>query len=408
VRPVGHPFRREVRIADALADRLLAEPDRCFAIVDEGPGLSGSSFFAVADWLESRGVARERIHFFPSHPGDLGAQASDAHRARWARAARHWVSFEELFLNRGGPLESWVADLVGPLDDPLDDLSGGLWRAHRYARDEDWPAANVQQERRKYLARAKGASWLVKFAGLGAAGEAKLVRAHRLHEAGFGVETAGLRHGFLVERWIDAPSLDEVPFDRAALIARLGAYLAFRARAVPAPAESGASLDALARMAVHNAGEALGREAAATLTRRLAHAPQLEARVRRVVTDNRLHAQEWLVCEGRLIKTDALDHHAAHDLVGCQDPAWDIAGAAIEFDLSADELAALCAAFERATQTAVSRDLLAFYEICYCAFQLGYWSLAADSLAGFPAETIRTRKAADGYRSKLAQILQRL
>jgi len=400
LRPVGHPFRREVRIADALADPLLAEPNRHFAIVDEGPGLSGSSFFAVADWLESRSIARERIHFFPSHPGDLGAQASDAHRARWARAARHWVSFEELFLGRGGPLESWVADLVGPLDGPLQDLSGGLWRAHRYARDEDWPAANVQQERRKYLARTKGASWFVKFAGLGGAGEAKRARARRLHEAGFGVATAGLRHGFLVERWIDAPSLDEASFDRAALIARLGAYLAFRVRAFPAPPESGASLEDLARMAVHKAGEALGSEAAAALSRRLAHAPRLENRVRRVVTDNRLHAQEWLVCAGRLVKTDALDHAATHDLVGCQDVAWDVAGAIAEFGLDAAEGEGLCDAVERGSGIGPGSDLLAFLRPCYLAFQLGSATLAAAAVGG--REAMRLEAEARRYGGRLA------
>ena len=55
-----------------------------FAIVDEGPGLSGSSFGCVADWLEDNGVAPERIHVFPGHDGPLGPAASARHRDRWA------------------------------------------------------------------------------------------------------------------------------------------------------------------------------------------------------------------------------------------------------------------------------------------------------------------------------------
>ena len=61
----------------------------------------------------------------------------------------------------------------------------------------------------------------------------------------------------------------------------------------------------------------------------------LKGAVRRVETDNRLHAWEWLhTPDGRLLKTDALDHHAGHDLIGCQDITWDIAGATVELDLS--------------------------------------------------------------------------
>ena len=37
------------------------------------------------------------------------------------------------------------------------------------------------------------------------------------------------------------------------------------------------------------------------------------------------------------MKTDALDHAFGHDLVGCQDIAWDLAGAAVEFDLDTEE-----------------------------------------------------------------------
>ena len=57
VRPVGHPFSRELRIGDGLKEQLLADPHASFAIVDEGPGLSGSSFAAVIGWLRDNDVA---------------------------------------------------------------------------------------------------------------------------------------------------------------------------------------------------------------------------------------------------------------------------------------------------------------------------------------------------------------
>jgi hypothetical protein len=121
LRPVGHPFGREVRIDPSLTKSLTADLERSFAIVDEGPGLSGSSFGAVADWLEEAGISRERIHFFPSHSGLLGPKASTRHQARWSAASRHLVTMDDLLL-RGPPahhLQNWVEDLLGPLDGPL-------------------------------------------------------------------------------------------------------------------------------------------------------------------------------------------------------------------------------------------------------------------------------------------------
>jgi hypothetical protein len=165
----------------------------------------------------------------------------------------------------------------------------------------------------------------------------------------------------------------------------------------------------LFQMARHNTACGLGEEIATAFDPWKERLPQLERRIRRVRTDNRLHAWEWLQApDGRLIKTDALDHHAAHDLVGCQDAAWDIAGAGIEFDLTADEFSELCRVFESAAQRPVSRDLLAFYEICYAAFQFGHWSLAGESLPTFPAEALRIRAAVDRYRSRLRQAVERL
>ena len=397
LRPTGHPFQREVKVDPGLAGEL-ATRDGSFAIVDEGPGLSGSSFGAVADWLEEAGVPRQRIHFFPSHAGLLGPQASSRHRERWSRAPRHVRTMDDLLLGGEPPhrLAAWVEDLVGPLDGPLEDLSGGQWRRHRYQDETSWPPSNLQQERRKFLARAGDASWLVKFAGLGETGARKLRMARHLHEAGFGPDVAGCRHGFLVQRWHEhARGLDQTSFDRDRLIERVGAYLGFRAGHYPAAGQPGASLGELRHMAVYNAGQALGGDAGAALERSLPPVACLEGKVRRVWSDNRMHAWEWLVSGGRLIKVDALDHSAAHDLIGHQDIAWDIAGAIVELDLSGPEADRLCALVERESGHPVCPDLLAFLLPCYCAFHLGSHLMAAGVLGG--EEEARLRRAADRY-----------
>jgi hypothetical protein len=410
VRPFGDPFRRHIKLSHELAAESARGASAHVAIVDEGPGLSGSSFGAVADHLEAAQVAPERIHFFPGHMNDLGPMACAAHRTRWRRARRHAVSFDDLVLGASSQaqrLENWFADLIGPPDGSLHDLSGGRWRLRHFADEADWPPSHVQQERRKFLHEAGGQRWLLKFVGLGGENAGKLQLAQALHAAGFAPEPMGYRHGFLAERWLeDARPFSMNLFDRAQLIERIGRYVGFRARAFPAASDRGASLAQLFAMACRNSELGLDRESANLLAHWREDVPRLESRVRRVRTDNRLHAWEWLLTrDGRLLKTDALDHHAAHDLVGCQDAVWDIAGASIEFDLSEADLARLCDIFARSAHRSVDPDLLAFYRVCYAAFQLGHWSLAGEALGGLAAEAARTRAAADRYRGKLARML---
>ena len=408
VRPVGHPFQREVKVDPEVTAMLTQDPNATFAVVDEGPGLSGSSFGAVADWLEAAGVARKRIHFFPSHAGQLGPQASPSHRARWDKAARHFLGMDSLLLEGGSSLlTQWVESLTGPLQGRLEDISGGAWRRLRYDRPEFWPAANIQQERRKFLARTQEATWHVKFAGLGENGWRKKAQARHLHEAGFTSEIAGLRHGFLVERWHErAPSLDQHPIERGRLVDHLGIYLGFRARHFPAPLYAGASLLQLHEMARYNTMLALGEEAAGTIDRILTNGHRLSSMVRPVFTDSRLHPSEWLVIGERLIKTDALDHSTAHDLVGCQDIAWDIAGAAVEFNLSNSEIRHLCRVVEKESGRPVAPELLVFMAPCYLAFQIGSHTMAADALRGSEEEP-RLRSAAEKYGVLLKGYLER-
>lgn len=397
LRPVGHPFQRELRISDRLRARLLSDPEASYVIVDEGPGLSGSSFGAVADWLDSQGVGADRIAFLPGHGGDLGPQASGPHRRRWAAATRPVADFDSLFRSDEGPfppLERWFEDLLGPPIEPLEDLSGGAWR--RLHDSTGALPANPQQERRKFLQRTGSGPWLLKFAGLGRAGEERLERARALHAAGFTPEPAGLRHGFLAERWLEhARPLVDVTADA---VDRLAGYLSFRARHLPAPADSGAPLTDLLTMAHTNVAEALGSDAATALDRwtpdRLAG---LETAVRRIVTDNRLHRWEWLrLPDGRMIKADALDHASAHDLIGCQDIAWDVAGGIVEFDLSDAQAGSL----RRAVNAAVGLDqrLLELLLPCYIAFQIGYWTFA---MGGDPAAAVERRRYEDQWRRRV-------
>lgn len=415
VRPGGDPNARTLSIGVRLSGKLLAAADAVgrrrplFAIVDEGPGPSGSSFGSVADWLEEHGVAPESIVFFPGHPRPLSPQASASHRRRWKTARKYTVEFDDLLVGSGSswPLERWVEDLTGPAEGPLEDIGAGRWRA----RVGGWgksgpPPVNPQQERRKYLLKSGDRTWLLKFAGLGRYGREKLEVAAELEKGGFIPPVAGLRHGFLVGPWLEngrpVPLVRNL--DREALLDRVAKYIALRARRLPArEGQAGASPEKLLEMAAFNVEQALGKRRAGALAAWRERLPELASLARPVLTDNRMHAWEWLVTpDGKIWKTDALDHHASNDLVGPQDPAWDLAGAIVELELSDEEASALVEQVERSRRVKTPPDQLAFYTLAYLAFQLGAWTLAAQAIEGSDADEAKSlKKRADGYGKKI-------
>ncbi|HTJ57747.1 MAG TPA: hypothetical protein VL418_09325 [Devosiaceae bacterium] len=411
VRPVGHPFQRQLSLSPALRRRLLRlNPAAGFAVADEGPGLSGSSFFAVIDLLTGGGIEEERIRLFPSHPGQPGGEAPAAKRERWHRLQRHVLEFDALYRWIPEPerrLDFWFADITGPPIEPLKDISWGSWRYEFYGHDTAlWPASDVQQERRKFLLTTAKGTFLLKFAGLGRYGREKLARARVLHEAGFVPEMLAFAHGFTVERWVPERPADLGVMPRERLLARLAEYLIFRAQHFSGPQRAGASPEELATMLRQNGVEALGAEAEHSLARFCALGPMAAQRM--VATDNRMHAWEWLSdAEGSLLKADAVDHCAAHDLIGAQGIAWDVAGAGVELSLSADEQRDLAARVGRALGEGTDDRLLVFTTACYLAFQLGYYSMAASALAGVPEEQARLLARTRLYRGELAGLLAR-
>jgi hypothetical protein len=394
-RPVGHPFARRLALGETVRRHIRAHASSRWCVVDEGPGLSGSSFAAAADALAQLGVAPSRMHLFPGHAAEPGSAATPERRAWWRRTPRHVVSLESPAGTEGWLIDA-VADLTGPCES-LEDISGGAWRRLRYAHEQDWPPVWPQQERRKYLFRSATGTWLLKFAGLGRIGAQKLARAQALAAARFTPPVAGLRHGFLVAPWIAGAGLTRHSLPRGTLVDTVGRYLGFRRRHFAAPADGGAALETLCDMVAANFAEALGARAAAAVERWRPHLRSLSRSCHRMEIDGRLHAWEWLVTpDGSLLKTDALDHARAHDLVGCQDVVWDIAGARVELALNDAEVARLCTVVEHAGGAPVERGLLPVMTLCYLGFQLGRSHLAAAS-AGDAAEAARLTVALREY-----------
>ncbi len=407
VRPRGDPFAREVALPRATA-RAIARDRAPVLVVDEGPGLSGSSFASVAAALERGGVDARRLHFLPAHDGPLGPRAGPAAVSRGRATPKHVASFDAVIpADRAPwPLASWFAPALGTADGPLEALGGGAWRARAFDDRREYPPANVLLERRKYLLRTRGGRYLLKFAGIGPRADAHAARAARLSATGLVPRVVARAHGFLATEWRDGRSLaagPDLPTD--VLAAAVAAYIAALA-SQPVGAGPGAAPETLLRMARRNVELGLGAEHAAALGALACELPPVRDHARPIAVDARMHRWEWLVTPaGALLKTDAFDHHAGHDLVGHQDVAWDVAGALVELaPTGATRGAVLDAAARRGVR--VPPRVLRFYETTYLAFQLGAATLAAEMLvACAPDDAARFRAAAATYAAALERRL---
>jgi hypothetical protein len=328
-----------------------------FAVVDEGPGLSGTSFVSVAEFLSGIGIADERIVFFPSWLPDAQAFVSERARSRWLRHRMYVAEFEELGLFAH-----------------CRDLSGGKWRA----LTGHWPAVQPQHERRKYLRDGT----LYKFAGYGRYGHAKRERAARLGQP----EPLELCRGFLRSPWIAGRPAEL----SAGLIEFAAAYLArVRREFSTGHAPAFAPLAEMIAVNVPQAPDPSGWRTAVEYGLETA----LDARMLR---------HEWLGTPHGIFKTDALEHHDDHFFPGPQDTAWDLAGFSLEFDLDASGEQLLLDRYVRASGDREAASRLPFYRLAYLAFRLGYTELAIQALGeGEEGERFR------GDRARYAALIER-
>lgn len=393
VRPRGHPFDRMLRLSPALEAALRARSASHFLVIDEGPGLSGSSITCVASALSALGVPDERIALFPSWNADAERFRSAAARARWPRHRKYVVPFEDLLSSGSG----WLG---GPPagTEARTDVSGGEWRRLLYADEREWPAVQPQHERRKYLVGSAPAAggrrgdtlgmrmaatgparhaWrLFKFAGLGSYGRAKLARAEQLADAGFGPPVLGLAHGFLIMPLLDGTPLRAGEID-SELLGTMARYLAFLVRC--SPAELPPRFDDDLEMMRINIAAGLGdpwAERLAGFEKYRAAAVERSA----VVTDGRMMPHEWLRTPGGYVKTDGVDHHDDHFFPGCQDIAWDAAGCCVEFDMPAAARGELVARYTALAHDDSLARRLPFYIVAYLAYRFGYATMGADAL----------------------------
>lgn len=413
VRPGGHPFRRSLEIPPAsLRNAELG------LVVDEGPGLSGSSMAAVAQALANGGVRREHISFFPAHPGEPGSEATESVRDWWATTPRYVASLDELRFD-GIPLpEALVARtalLVGVEEASLkvDHVGGGLWRNLVYADASRWPPACAAFERLKYRCSLPGgAAVLWKFEGLvaapdafGTVADAAFREMSDHYEKGFGPRPLAVAHGFVGAHWVEGAPLGREDAG-AETLRHVGRYIAEVAGLPLSGGEQRAGVDRLLEMLYWNTWEALGEDAAKRTRRWSNRSLTPGTGGAKSYGDGRMAPHEWVQTpDGGLIKVDGVGHRHDHTVVGPQPVAWDLAGAIVEWGLEDAAATILLDAFLEAGGEPVQPDTLAFYLASYAAFRAGMCHLCAQMSAYDPPEQERLQRAYRGYRERLARLL---
>lgn len=356
VRPSGHPYDRRTEFDGGqlrwVATMLSHQAD--FLVVDEGPGMSGSSFLSVGDALISAGVPRAKISFLGSRDPDPSSLKARNGADRW-KSFRSYCTSPTRHLPRGA--ERFIA--------------GGIWRADVYPDQEQWPASWLQMERLKFTTPAK--DLFFKFEGYGRFGEAVHQRSRSVADAGFGPMPLRFEEGFGVYPMLRGRTLGKSDVS-AAVLQRIADYCAFRARTFPADAGVNRNLETMLRF---NVREEFGVELAAQ---------HCELRVAKpVIADGRMLPHKWMDSDGALLKVDTAAHGDDHFFPGPTDIAWDLAGTIVEWDLAPDAARFLLDSYFRVTGDD-AQPRLPNYLLAYSVFRTAFCKMAAASMQGSEEE----------------------
>jgi hypothetical protein len=370
VRPVGHAYNRRMEFSSsqlAFIRQALAD-SADFLVVDEGPGLSGSSFLCVAEALLEAGVPRTKITLICGHQPDIERFCCENGPSR-AQQFR-WVAVPATERKPEG------ADFY---------IGGGDWRKVLLPKASAWPASWISFERVKYLSAPEWSEpRLFKFLGLGHYADEALHREQVLAEAGFGPAVRREAHGFA-----SYPQLPGRPMSRRDLSAhalcRIAEYCAFRRRNFR---QNLGNLDSLQQMAEHNLAE-LNLDIPIKLE--LKHS---------VIADGHMQPHEWLLLpDGQMLKSDSGSHGDDHFFPGPTDIAWDLAGAIVEWGMDERQADFFLEQYHRLSGDEAGRRIGSFLT-AYSVFRHAYCLMAAKALRETDEQHLLDLEA-DNYRRAL-------
>ncbi|HYG99381.1 MAG TPA: hypothetical protein VD837_09645 [Terriglobales bacterium] len=379
VRPTGHPYDRQTAftpVQERSVRNLLASGAE-FLVVDEGPGMSGSSFLSVGDALVQCGVAREKVTF-------LGSRCPDPDALRAPNGASRWRSYRSYHTQDNSRVPREAAIYVG----------GGDWRKYMNVDPQQWPASWIQMERLKFLSDDRRV--LYKFEGLGRFGKAVYERSHQVATAGFAPRPLGIKDGFAAY-----PVLAGTPLSAAALtpelLDRMAVYCAFRFSDFRC--RTGQDSAAIETMVRFNLAEEFGQEL--PLDSGTLHSEHP------VLVDGRMLPHEWIRTDSHeYFKVDAASHGDDHFFPGPSDIAWDLAGAIVEWGMDKDATQSFLTRYNHASGDDPLPRIGAFL-LAYTVFRFGYCKMAAGAVQG-SGEEHRLLAAHQRYRSLAIQYCNEL
>lgn len=373
VRPTGHPYNRQTRFSLPQMEFVKREiaAGSHFFVVDEGPGLSGSSFLSVAEALVRAGVPRDSITLICSHAPNFNHLCAEnaAQRGQQFR----WVPVSQQ-VRRPREAQVWIG--------------AGEWRRHLMPH-APWPPAWFNFERLKYLSPGEAEARFYKFLGLGHYGIEVFEREAELAGSGFAVPLRVESEGFGSYPCMKARPMSIADISESAL-ARLASYCACRLYSFPADSRDSAALH---QMAEHNLQQ-LRFDVPVSL--KLEHP---------VIADGRMQPHEWLLTPtGRMLKTDSGSHGDDHFFPGAVDIAWDLASAIVEWQMDAAARKTFLEIYRRASGDDADKRI-ADYITAYTVFRCTYCLMGANATQDLE-ERQRLQNATTFYRARLLQISQ--
>jgi hypothetical protein len=377
VRPKGHPYNRQTQFSPEQL-RWIEQRQKGgaeFLVVDEGPGMSGSSFLSVGDALIEAGVERDRIQFLCSRqPNPAQLRARDA--------ANRWLSYRTHCVAKNWRLPQAAKLYAG----------GGQWREYLYDCAAAWPASWIQMERLKFWSADR--KTLYRFEGFGRYGADVRQRAECVAAGGFGPMPFHHENGFTSYPALKGRPLQRSDLDRV-LLELMARYCAFRASQMRA--RDPQSTEEMETMLRFNIAEEFGVEVEG-------QRPVLHPSAVPVMADGRMMPWEWIrTDEGRIFKTDVAEHGDDHFFPGPTDIAWDLAGATIEWDMPREAADYFLEQYGQFSGDAPAARMPG-YQLAYAVFRMAYCKMAAAAIAG-SGEEERLMRDYRWYRAKAALLL---
>jgi hypothetical protein len=377
VRPRGHPYDRTTQLQEEQVTwaRELNRQGARFLVVDEGPGLSGSSFLSSAECLLQEEIGADRITL-------MGTRGVDPSQLCARDASARWTKF------------SWrqVPSRITRRFEGSTRLSGGLWRDLLLPDRNQQPACWPEMDTVKYWSR--DGHEVYKFEGFGEAGRKVRERASLLYDSGFSARAEDANDGMSSYRFIRGRALTKEALSTEVLD-RLAAYCAFREKGFRSDCAANGLVE---EMAFFNYREETGRELPVSPGLFRTHSP--------VICDGRMSPHEWIQCaDGRLMKVDGCKDGDDHFLPGPTDIAWDLAGAIVEWDMDRDAAEYLLGKFR--AKSGRSTEKVAGFVLAYGIFRASYCKMAWMGTA-VEAEKPRLQSRYGFYRMKIEQAVQKL